>query len=174
MKLFYYLLLSFTLVSCKPTAFCNLQSDFTTISRECPTDGDCTLELLPNKKLTFITDKYGMKYPEITEGKKTVLIYTYNRIYKEKRPDGYYTEKVFAELEPNTTELNLKDEDLKEVKLHFARLCFCKGETGYYAVNQGRFNFKLLKNDSLNVSAKFKVKKIPQVISSFNQTISLK
>ena len=144
MKLFYYILLLITLTCCKPTAFCNLKNNFNVVNSECPTDGDCTMELLPNKNLTFITDKYGMKYPKITEGNKTVLIYTYNRIYKEKRPDGYYSEKVYAELEPNTTELNLKNEELKQVKLHFARLCFCKGETGYYAINQGEFNFKLL------------------------------
>ncbi len=172
------LVLAFLVVSCKPTQTVNSNFTVTKIisvnPENCPENGICTIELLPNKLLEFKKDTFGILYPVISEGEKTLLKYTYQRNPIPNTVDGNYTEIIYAELDKNISELSLKDKDLQQIKLHFARLCYCKGETGYYPIKNGEF--KLLKSgkNSIKIELNFKIKVVPQIITGINETILLK
>lgn len=140
----------------------------------CPENGDCTIELIPNKTIEFKSDEFGITYPLISEGEKLLLKYTYKKIQKEQRPDGHYSEVIYAEIDKTISEINLAEDELQNVKLYFGRFCFCKGESGYFPVKKGSFVLTKTSNDSLNIHINFNLKRIPQIISKINETVSLK
>ena len=53
-------------------------------------------------------------------------------------------------------EINLKDGELNNVKALFARLCFCRGQTGYYTLNQGQIAIKKLSENQYHLKMRFK------------------
>jgi len=143
-------------------------------AKNCAQNGKCELKLTPNKSLVFKKDKFGNLYPEITDGENTLLTYTFNRNPIKNTQDSNYTEIIYATLPKNIKEISLTDSELKQVNLHFARLCFCKGETGYYPIENGTFKLTKTDKDSIKIACEFKVKNIPQVVSSFEENISIK
>ncbi len=177
MKNLIYLTL-FLLVGCKTTVTTTsqnmLQNTVTVTPVNCPENGACTLELIPNKTIEFKHDKFGNTYPVISEGTKTILKFTYTKNTPKGLQDSSYTEIIYAELENNLPELSLHNENLNNVKLHFGRLCYCKGETGYYQIKSGEFNFKKSNSNSIQLSLSFKVSMVPQIISKINEIIPIK
>ncbi len=170
------LLILIVVASCKPTQNINYTlSDviyFETIN--CPDNGECFIELIPNKSLEFKKDDFGNLYPLISDGEKIVLKYTYQRNHVAKTQDSNYSEIVYAELNKTITNLSLSKNDLQNIKLYFGRLCFCKGEAGYYPIKNGSFKLETLHNNSLKINLEFSVDEVPQVISTINETISFK
>ena len=171
------LLLSILLiVSCKTTKKNNfvISNSMSQSTINCPENGDCSIELIPSKSLEFKTDNIGMSYPVITEGNKTIFKYTYNRKSIKNTQDGNYTEIVYAELGETISDLDINNIDLQNVKLYFGRLCYCKGQTGYYPIKNGNFKITSLDNDSVNFKLNFKISEVPQIITEINESISLK
>jgi len=166
------------LISCKSTQQVNSQAvnnePIITNTENCPENGTCTLEIIPNKTLDFKTDDFGNLYPTIENGEKTILKYTFTKNPIENTADSNYTEIVYAELDKPYSNINLVDSQLQTIKLHYGRLCFCKGESGYFAIKNGVLNLSKSGKDSLKIDLNFSVKKIPQIISEIHETISLK
>jgi len=140
----------------------------------CPDNGKCSIELIPNKLLEFKQDEFGNSYPLISEGEKTILKYTYKKNTDKNIQDSNYTEIVYAELDQNLTEISLTSKELQTVKLYFGRLCYCKGETGYYPITNGNFNLKKSGKDALEITIDFKIKEVLQIISKISEIVSLK
>ncbi|NQV77859.1 MAG: hypothetical protein HQ490_05830 [Lutibacter sp.] len=162
--------------SCKPCQTINytLSNPVSAKTMNCPENGDCSLELIPNKSLEFKKDEFGISYPIITEGNKTILKYTYNRNPITNIQDSNYTEIVYAELDKTIEEISLTSKELQTIKLYFGRLCYCKGETGFYPIKNG--NFKMVKSgkNNLIIDIEFEISEVPQIISKISETISLK
>ena len=175
MKVFFTLLIVLV-VSCKPTQSANfiLNEAHYNKSMNCPDNGECSIELIPNKSLEFKKDKFGNTYPVITEGEKTILKYTYKKNTVKNLQDGNYTEIIYAELDKNIQEISLKDNELQSKKIYFGRLCFCKGETGYYAINKGEFKISKTSKDTIKIDFEFTISEVPQIISKISESISLK
>ncbi len=55
----------------------------------------------------------------------------------------------------------------------FGRICFCKGTTGYYKVNNGNLQVKM-NREELIINLQFEVQKIPRIIHTINELIILK
>ena len=165
-------LLFLIIVSCKPTFVVNEAILVKTLN--CPENSDCSIELLPNKSLEFKKDEFGSLYPVISEGNKTIFKYTYTRKPIPNTQDGNYTEIVFAELDSVISPKTFTSETLKDAKLHFGRLCYCKGETGYYPIKNGEFNISKSTKNSFKINFNFKIDEVPQIISAINETVSLK
>jgi hypothetical protein len=165
-------LLLLIIVSCKSTFVVNEALLVNTVN--CPENGDCTIELLPNTSLEFKKDEFGSLYPVISEGNKTVFKYIYNRKPVPNTQDSYYTEIVLAEFDSVISPKKFTDETLKNIKLHFGRLCYCKGETGYYPIKKGEFSISKSTKKSFKIDFNFKIDEVPQIISSINETVSLK
>ena len=140
----------------------------------CPPNGTCTIELIPNKLLEFKQDEFGNSYPLISEGEKNILKFTYKKNTDKNIQDSNYTEIVYAELDQTITDISLCSKELQTVKLYFGRLCYCKGETGYYPITNGDFSIKKSGKDALEINLEFKINEVPQIISKISEIVSLK
>ncbi len=165
-------LLILLVVSCKPSFIVSQQISQKAIS--CPENENCSFELIPNKSIEFAADNFGILYPVISDGEKTLLKYTYKKNPIENTQDSNYTEIIYAELDKEFSELNLTNKDLQKVKLYFGRLCYCKGQTGYYPVKKGEFRITKSGKNTVNFNLNFNLEVVPQIISIINETISLK
>ena len=139
----------------------------------CPDDGVCTFEVVQNKSLKILHDEFGNLYKEILEGTNIILKFEYKRNQIPNTVDGHYRELIYVELDPNNLTFELENSQLKEVKLLFARLCFCKGQTGYYSVDKGRLSITK-EDDNYRFDLSFKIDEVPQVIYSINEVLRLK
>jgi len=168
----------FFLISCKHTQQVNSQitgnEQIITKIENCPKNGSCTIALIQNKKLDFKVDEFGNLYPHLNKGDKTILKYTFTKNKIDNTADTNYTEIVYAELDKSYSKTSLIDDQLQVIKLHYGRLCYCKGESGYFPIKKGVFNLSKSDKDSLKIDLFFSIKNIPQIISEIHETISLK
>ena len=177
--LFYFLII--LIISCKPVQKTNVETQGNIINTgiitenltNCPENSTCTFELIPNKSIEFKKDNIGIEYPIISDGTKTLLKYTFNKNFEKGLQDGFYTEINYAELE-NIENITLKDKDLQNVKLYFGRLCYCKGETGYFPIETGTFSIQKISKNEVNFNIDFTISQVPQIISNIKETISIK
>jgi hypothetical protein len=139
-----------------------------------PKNGTCTLELMAKKSINFKKDDFGILYPVISEGEKTILKYTYNKYASPKYQDGHYTEIIYAEFDSVLHTTSIENKELEQFKFHFGRLCFCKGETGYYPLTRGKFKLGKKGKDSVRIELNFEVKEVPQIVKDFCEIISIK
>lgn len=139
---------------------------FLKIESPCPTDGTCTTEVLKNKSLVVKTDEFGSMYTQTIDSKNTsVIVYQYNRTVKGDIQDANYREEVVFEIKNTDTNLDLENGNLQQTKMLFGRFCFCRGQTGYYNIENG--NLKLNKSgDEISFNLDFTITKVPQIIKS--------
>lgn len=162
MKVFIFLVSILTISACKTKvdsvtpAENNVKEEFKNLEAECPEGGVCSVEVFKNKKLNIKEDGTGALYPEIVEGDNVVVQYTYLVKGPEGTVDGDYSETIHFEVPTSASSLDLKDTDLKSLNLVFGKHCYCKGEAGYYFVENG--NLTVNKTiDSLSFSLIFKM-----------------
>ena len=164
-------LFSLLIFSCASKQNAVAVDDIKINSLACPEDGVCVLEVLYNQSFSIEKDGIGALYPKITEGNKTILKFEYKRNEIPNTVDGNYSELIYLELDPDQLEIELKDESLKNAKALFARLCFCRGQTGYYNISQGDLSIKKLSNNQYHLKMSFKIEEVPQVISTIDEVI---
>lgn len=167
------LILCIILISCNSSKKIYIQKKVEQKTSNCLKKGLCSITFLPNKTISFKKDAAGITYPVILEGNKTLFKYTFLKNNKNLQ-DSFYSEIIYAELDKTFTEINLNNKQLQKIKLHFGRLCYCKGETGYYPITNGYFRLKKVNANSIEVQIDFKNKKVPQLINRINETIFLK
>lgn len=166
-----YLFLAFILViSCKTQQKLtqNVPSQFQNIN--CPEEGDCVFEVLKNSNLQIKTDEFGKLYPEITSGDKLVIKYHFKKDSNKDIADSNYSEYVYFEIDKNEKQIILKDAALQNVKMIFGRICFCRDAMGYFKVTEGNL-FLFNTNGTIQLKTKFKVNKVPQIITEINENI---
>jgi len=150
-----------------------MKADFSNKKIICPDDGVCTFEVLKNKSLLIKTDGIGANYPVLLNGKTTVLKFEYKRNEIPNTQDGNYSEIVYIEIPPKVSKLKLRDADLKNAKILYSRLCFCRGQTGSYPINKGTLFISKISENEYNMALDFKTDKVPQIITSINETFKL-
>lgn len=171
MKYLYLLSLVICLVSCKTKSHLKSVNSKEINSTTCPKNGFCSFKLYENKILKVKTDDFGAVYTEILDGDYLVLKFEYNKNDNPNYQDGSYREEVFIQLDPKN--LELETTNLKDEKLFFARWCYCKGQTGYYKINQGKLSVVKTDDKSFKVNLSFKITEVPQIINEINQTFNL-
>ena len=107
---------------------------------------DVSVDISNNSTLNVKDDTIGAIYPVIESGNNFVVEFKYEEKALEGIADGDYSETLHFEIPTNTTELNLTDDELSNVKLLYGKHCFCKGEAGYYKVKKGKM--KVVKTTS--------------------------
>ncbi|GGG37390.1 hypothetical protein [Bizionia arctica] len=137
----------------------------------CPEDGVCTFEVFHKKTLNIKKDGIGALYPELTEGKNIVIKFEYKRNEIPYTADGGYSEIIYAEIDASKKEINLNNEGLLEAKMVYGRICFCRGETGYYPIKKGDFKVSTNKDGTTTYDLTFKIQEVPQIITSFHETL---
>jgi len=156
MKLMTLFILFFLVLTCNSKKEMLNNSSEKIIVSNCPEDGVCAFEILKNKTLTLKKDDIGAFYPVISDGKKTLLKFEYTRNTIPNVQDAEYTELVYIEID-NNKNINLKDLDLKKANAVFARLCFCRGQTGYYPIKSGNLSLQSTSKNKFNLDFSFKV-----------------
>jgi hypothetical protein len=162
-----FLSLAVSLITCK-TNQDSLKIPVT--SHNCPEEGKCMFQVLPNSSLNFKTDDIGKLYPEISKGTKTVLKFEYKRNEDPRIADDGYTELIYIELDPGMKTLQLQDQKLKQAKVLFGRLCFCGDQAGYFPVEKGNLEVSTNKDKTVNYSLDFEISNLPQQIKGFSIT----
>jgi hypothetical protein len=137
----------------------------------CPTDGRCAVDLFKNKKLVIKHDDLGSIYYQVADNNNTsVILFKYERNVEVGVQDANYSEEIVFEINNSDTSLRLSNESIQSTKMLFGRHCFCRGQAGYYEVNQGHLNLEK-KNQKITMNLDFKVSKVPQVITDIQTTI---
>lgn len=137
----------------------------------CAENGNCTVEIFKNSEILARKDETGQLYVEIIPGAKNVLKYSYNRKSMEGIADSGYQEIILLEFESGEINLHLQNKNLLEANLIFGRLCYCKGESGYFRLTEG--DLKLVAdNKEIKVVLKFQAE-VPQIIHELKETIKL-
>lgn len=173
MKLLFVIITAFSFASCKPIHQSNSDEISKTSISKCPEDGICTFEVLKNKNLTVKTDEFGNRYKEVVTGEHIILKFEYKRNEIPNTADSGYTEEIYIELNPDEIETELQNSDLKKANLLFGRLCFCRGQTGYYEIDIGVLTIIKLGNDTYQLNLEFKCEAVPQIIETLNETFKL-
>lgn len=165
-KLLFLILLS--CFGCSSQTKVNQSADVVSIQESCPKDGICKVEMFKNKRLVVIPDSLGDLYYELEESKTTTVIkYTYNRNSDNDLADGTYREELLFEINSTTMNLNLSGKELKETKMLFGRFCYCKGQTGYYKIENGTLKMDKQKN-KVALVIQFQQDQVPQVVSAIS------
>jgi hypothetical protein len=171
--LFNTLFLLLAITSCKSSKERNLNSQLETINSDCPSDGNCSFEVLKNKSLQIKQDDFGALYPVLEEGISHVIKFEYQRDEIENTQDGHYSELIYVELPQNMQSIQLINDDLSTVKVLFARLCFCRGQTGYYKVTKGQLEITKNEDDTYNFMLQFQIDEVPQIITLIEASFRL-
>lgn len=174
MKKSVYLLVLLVVFSCNSQKNRNKNASLNTaISQsKCPKDGICVFEILKNKTFS-IKSKFGNTYPEFSDGTHTILKFEYIRNPIPNTQDSEYRELIYVEIDSNIDALELEGKNLVKAKVSFGRLCFCRGQTGYYPVTEGQLSIYKNNDKSYSFKLHFKVTEVPQVITSIEESFTL-
>ena len=141
--------------------------------KQCPDDGVCTAEVQKNKQIILKNDEAtNMVYPVIKDGNNMVVVYTFSQKGPEGTVDGNYSETIHFEVPANLSELDKKGASLQDVKLLYGKQCYCKGEAGFYIVENGSLQVTKTKNE-LHFELQFVVDKTSHKLSKISKTIKL-
>ena len=171
MKKLLLLPLAFFLSYCNCTKSAVSKAKEYSIMSPCPENGVCKIQILKNKSLNVKTDDLGILYYQLSDNENTSVIqYTYDRKVEKGLEDAQHREEIIFEIKNITTELNLQDNSLQETKMLFGRLCFCRGQTGYYKVENGTLKLQNT-NEIITLDLNFKINEVPQLYDSVKATI---
>lgn len=160
------------LFACKTSA--SKANQVNTVTTTCPTDGICSVEMMPNSTLNFLNDSTNSIYLKIESGNKNVFKFSYDRQYEQEYADGFYREEIYFEFDSDIQSLHLKNEELSEVNLHLNRSCFCKGSAGFFPIDKGELLLKKIDDNSFQFTLHFKLNNIPHIITAIQETVMLK
>ena len=137
----------------------------------CPEDGICSIEVIKNKSIVVKTDDFGSNYYLLEDHENTsVIYYKYDRNFEKDLQDAYYKEEIAFEVSNDVNQLNLTDEELQGTKMLYGRLCFCKGQTGFFKVTKGTLKYTK-KGNEIAVDLDFENQKGPQIIKKVKTII---
>lgn len=167
-KAIYITALAAALFSCKSKKQ-TVTEPAITVSSECPKDGDCSVKLNQHKAMELKTDEFGRLYYTLVDDEtKSVYQYTYKRKVKGNLQDAQYREEVIFEVS-HQNNISLANEALSQQKALFGRFCYCKGQTGYYAIKTGQLSVAKSQNKT-SVDLNFSISEVPQIIQHISWT----
>lgn len=143
-------------------------------SMDCPKGITCSFSLMENKSLVIKKDGIGMTYLDYADSDSTnVIKFKYHKASPEGMADGSYTEEVYMEIKKDVKNLSLENEELKQVKLYFQRMCFCeRGTVGYFPVTDGKLEYQRNSDQSASVVLTFQNNKVPQKLGRIAGKVS--
>ncbi|WP_300565177.1 hypothetical protein [Flavobacterium sp.] len=130
----------------------------------CPEDGVCNTTVLKNQGLKIKLDEFNHLYYKTEASANTSVIrFEYKRKAPEGLQDGIYREEIVFEINNSDTKLELEDVLLKSTKMIYGRLCYCRGQTGYFLVNKGKLTLEKNQKE-IKFNLDFTVSEVPQII----------
>ena len=175
MKAFYLLLFTAISFGCSSQknvfSFENLVQAKTFASSNCPDDGSCFLEIIPNKSLLIKKDQFGQLYGETVDSDLVLIKFGYSRKVPKNAVDAHHSETYYFTIPKSTKNLDLSNEELQEVNLVIDRQCFCKGTAGFFKITSGQLNLDIRKNE-LTLNGNFSNEKLPLLFTKINEKVS--
>jgi hypothetical protein len=166
-----YLLLFLTLLlGCKSKNPSNSFKEIV-VKELCPEDGKCFHDILKNKKIEFNYNNLNELYPTFPEGENIIFKFEYKRNEISNTQDSSYREEILIELNPH--DLEFETATFKGKKILFARWCYCKGQTGYYKIEQGKLSVIKKATHTYELKLNFKMDEVPQVITEIKHIFTL-
>ena len=166
-----YLLLFFMLLlGCKTKNPSNSFKEIV-VKEMCPEDGKCYYEMLKNKNIDFSYNNLNEFYPTFSEGENIIFKFEYKRNEISNTQDSSYREEILIELNPY--DLEFETTSFKGKKIVFARWCYCKGQTGYYKIKQGKLSVIKKGTNTYELKLNFKMDEVPQVITEIKHIFTL-
>jgi len=129
------------------------------------------LTISPNSKLFVSKDNFNIVNVIQQKGKNLILKFEYKTMPSKNLADANYREVLFLEIPNHKQELHLTQ--FKNIKVWFARFCYCKDYIGYFNITNGDLNL-VLNKQYLKIKMQFTLHNIPHVVNFINQKISLK
>lgn len=140
------------------------------IFKNCPSEGNCTISILKNKKIVVQRDEInGISYTLENDEVSSILKYSYNKQRLKDAVDDSYTEEVIIPFEHAKDNLELKDNELKQRNILFGKHCYCKGEAGYYLIEKGKLSLSVKEGVYL-LQFDFEISNTTHKITSINVT----
>lgn len=141
---------------------------------ECPKDGVCSFEILKNKLIKLKKDEFGIPYIELDKSFTSDLLkFSYKRNPIEGVEDSNYEEIIYIDVKNIKKSISIKNEELSTVNAIFGRLCFCRGSSGYFPIQQGSLDINKISKNTYKIDFSFKINEVPQVITFFSDTFNL-
>lgn len=162
------------LFSCKSSKSTDdkINQDVNSLSSVCADEGDCAFVVHKASSLNILEDTTGQIYPLIEQGENIVIEFTYAIKGPEGTMDGDYSETIHFEITGREDKLNLSNEELSQIKLLFGKHCFCKGEAGYYTVDEGEILLEN-KNDSLYLNLSLVINKVSHKVNNITHRFKI-
>ncbi|WP_289043896.1 hypothetical protein [uncultured Olleya sp.] len=134
----------------------------------CPEDGKCTFDIIKNKSVVLKEDDFGASYIEEINNNNTLLKFEYIRNPLEGTQDSNYKEIIYINLDENFKNITKITDNVI-----FGRICFCRGQTGYYKIENGNLNIFNTTENNYQLNIDFSTKEVPHVINTINETFKL-
>ena len=141
-------------------------------SQLCPKEGTCSFKILKNKSFELVKDDIGMFYPKIRDAKTSVLKFEFKSGQIPDTPDSGYTEVVYVEIGKDKS-FSIENDALKQVKASYGRLCFCRGESGYFPIEKGNLIIKNTSNNKCEIEFQFEINEVPQTLKQFKVIVDI-
>ena len=173
MKAFYFLIPLLVVNACKTQTGTVITSAETVMEKsenirsECPEDGTCEVIIHKNQTLEIVDDA-GNLFPQIIEGQNIVVEYTYRRLGPAGTADGNYSEILYFEVSPETSNFTKENEELTDVKMLLGILGY--RNVSYYELMEGKLVFTRTDN-SLSFDFRFKIDQASHVISHIKEKV---
>lgn len=172
-----FLLIIISLISCKCSKVVarnevNLEKTSSptitsTFNTNCPSEGKCTIRFNKNKGLNLTNANNSIAYNLIPKEDMSVVEFVYSSKQEEAAIDGGYREMILFEIPTNTKNLELKDYDLQQTKMIYARFCNCRGRAGVFAVTKGDLELNS-STDIFNFTLQYNLGKNPPLVDKIN------
>lgn len=154
--------------SCKTTNIVTVKSNEKTTTK-CPDDGVCSFEVIPNTSMQLTFDDTGALFPKFLDSDGIVLKYEYKRDEQPQLADDGYSELIYLEISKEDLEHGIQNLKLHKINLVFARLCFCRGASGYYKILEGNISITKQKNKEYHIELSFHSNEVPQIINQVSE-----
>lgn len=99
---------------------------------------DANYIVYPNSSVVVNNTENGT-FIEVESGNKLVFEYRYSTEGRPEIADDELTEVLYFELEPNTENFSINEENFEVTSTFLGKFCFC-GRTGYFQVTSGEIN----------------------------------
>lgn len=127
-------------------------------------------DLTPNSKLESFKDTQKNTFIKKVAGNNLVVKIEAVKKSDKNIADSGYREVLYFEI-PNKKQ-DIKIDDLKntDIKLWFARFCFCRDYVGFHKITDGQLEIKLTKSD-LKIKSTIRFNNLPQVLNFIDQNL---
>ncbi|NNL82375.1 MAG: hypothetical protein HKP28_03235 [Winogradskyella sp.] len=129
----------------------------------CPDDGFCNIELLEKKKPELAFDEFNNSYLNYLDSLNSTIIFEYKKDQDPRVMDGGYREELIIPINDSLL-IDGTVIDLSDHQIYYGRFCFCRGQSGYYVINDGQLTINKVSANNFSIELQFSTNEVPHVL----------